>query len=322
LAVRFGDDTLQLYDVKTGEPKWKTKKEKISFNGYKFSPDGKTLVVKIEDNILQLYDVKKGQFKWEIRKEKVFDCEFSPDSSKSSGQVTLAVTFKGDTLQLYDVKTGQSKWKEESACGCEFSPDGKTFAVKFRGGALQLYDVEKGQSKWKRKKEKVFDCEFSPDGNTLAVVLCSDTFQLCDVKTGQLKWKKDDLFSYSYKFSPDGKTLVMKIEDDTLQLYDVENGQPKWKNKMQNVRGCRFFKDPKMGIKLFVVTFDKWTKELEVHTYLFPDKELLISREDLKDRIGFLKEVTEVEKEFAIRMVNRDGTPNSKPITLWRSFLI
>ena len=75
------------------------------------------------------------------------------------------------------------------------------------------------------------------------------------------------------------------------------------------------YKDPKMGIKLFRVIWNNQTEEAEIHTYLFPDKTLIMSQQDLEERVAFLKEKPEAKKECRIQMVK------SQPITMWKLFL-
>ena len=332
-AIEFSDYTLQLYNIETSKPKWKTKKQNIRYSdNYDFSPPSKlgtnsnTFAMRFRDKTLQLYDTKTGQPKWRTRKQNIRygSYKFSPCGT------TFAIEFSDHTLQLYDIKTGQPKWKtkKENVYSCEFDPDGKTLAIEFSDHTLQLYDIETSKPKWETKNiiQNFHYYTFSPEGSTLAVRYSNYTLQLYDIETNLPKWKTKKKNVYSCKFNPNGKTLAVlfgTFKNSTLQLYDIETGRPKWENKIQNIYhcNCKFCKNPTMDVKLVIATFSKETQEFELHTYLFPDEKPLMSQEDSKERIGFLKEEPKAKEEVFIQMVNSDGTTNSKPITMWKLLL-
>jgi len=102
LVVKFKDDTLQLYNTKTGNPR---RKNKIH-NVFKCSFKGNLLGVMTKDGTLQLYNAKTGQFKMGgISYRSLMVLDFF----KRSLVPKLTTTFLS---QLYDPKTNQPKFKD------------------------------------------------------------------------------------------------------------------------------------------------------------------------------------------------------------------
>ncbi len=171
LASGSHDDTIQLWDVKTGEHLRTLTGHTWVVETVAFSPDGQTLASR-NDLDFYLWDVKTGTFR-QIGTENggagSDNIAFSPD-----GQ-TLASGSRDDTIQLWDVKTGEHlrtlTGHTGSARSVAFSPDGQTIASG--GSALHFWDVNTGSylqslTAYTTDRYGVGNVVFSPDGQTIA----------------------------------------------------------------------------------------------------------------------------------------------------------
>ena len=173
------DNTVRLWDVKTGAQKNVLEGHTRGINSVAFSPDGKTLASGSGDSTIRLWDVATGTEKKMFlgHTDDVFNIAFSPDGE------TLASGSGDRTFRLWDVATGAQKHILKGYPGgytiafspVAFSPDGKTLAGAIGGyhtreTTIRLWDVETGteQSILNGHTDTVTSVAFSPDGKTLA----------------------------------------------------------------------------------------------------------------------------------------------------------
>ena len=135
------DDTLRLWDVKTGHELRSFKGHSRYVNSVAFSPDGRFALSGSDDHTLRLWDVKTGH---ELRSFKghsnyVKSVAFSPD-----GRFALSGG-SHFTLKLWDVKTGRElltfKGHSGSVYTVVFSPDGRFALSGSWDNTLKLWDI-------------------------------------------------------------------------------------------------------------------------------------------------------------------------------------
>ncbi|CAK68192.1 unnamed protein product (macronuclear) [Paramecium tetraurelia] len=228
-ASGSGDNSIRLWDVKTGQQKAKLDGHTHYIYSIFFSPDGSTIVSGSEDKSIRLWDVQTGQ---QIRKldghtSAVYSVSFSPDGA------TLASGGGDSSIRLWDAKTGQLKAKLDghtstvySVC---FSPDGTSLASSSYDKSIRLWNIKTGQQKaiLDGHKDYVKTVCFHPDGTILASGSHDKSIRLWDVKTGQQKAKLDghSQLVISVCFSPDGTTLASGSYDRSIRLWDIKTGQ-------------------------------------------------------------------------------------------------
>ena len=227
LASGSADNTIRLWDVRTGRELQTLTGHRNIVNSVSFSPDGQTLASGSYDSTIRLWDVRTGRelqtltghTGWFIR------VSFSPDGR------TLASSGGGDlTVRLWDVVTGKHQvltghtgWVNSVS----FSPDGLTLASSGDEGSIYLWDVRTCRH-LQTLTEHTRGVWFSPDGRTLASVgaEAGTTIHLWDVITGQHQVLTGHTgWVNSVSFSPDGLTLASGSADTTIRLWDVVAGR-------------------------------------------------------------------------------------------------
>ncbi|CAD8071636.1 unnamed protein product [Paramecium primaurelia] len=149
LASCSDDNSILIWDVKTGQQKAKLDGHSNWVRSVCFSPDGNTLTSGGEDMSILLWNAETGQQKAKLdgHTSCINSVSFSPDGN------TLASGSDDQSIRLWDVKTGQQIAKLDShdagvyqVC---FSPDGNTLTSCSNDKSIRLWDVKTGQQKAK-----------------------------------------------------------------------------------------------------------------------------------------------------------------------------
>ena len=235
LASGSRDNTIKLWDVKTGNPLQTLTGDSYSVWSVAYSPDGQTLASGSDDNTIKLWDVKTGNLLQTLtgHSRVVWPVGYSPD-----GQ-TLASGSLDKTIKLWNVKTGSLLQTltvhSNSVCSVAYSPDGQTLASGSEDN-IKLWDVKTGNllQTLPGHSGGVCSVTYSPDGQTLASGSRDNTIKLWDVKTGNLLQTltgHSDMVN-SVAYSPDGQTLASGSTDKTIKLWNVKTG-----NLLQTLTG-------------------------------------------------------------------------------------
>ena len=228
LASGSWDDTIKLWDIKTGTKIRTLTGHKYWVRSVAFSPDGTTLASGSEDRTIKLWNVKTGT---EIRtltghELVVTAVAFSPDGT------TLASGSYDYTIKLWNVKTGTEirtltgHWKVVSSV--VFSPDGTILASGSWDDTIKLWNIKTSTEirTLTGHSISVNSVAFNPNGTTLASGSEDRTIKLWNVKTGTKIHKLTGHTDWvrSVAFSPDGTTLASGSEDRTIKLWNVKTG--------------------------------------------------------------------------------------------------
>lgn len=188
LLVGAWDDSLELWDINTGEIIWSATNPAGDPNSVVISPDGTLAIVGSELGVATLWDVQTGEFIDEL-------------------------VGHNPTLQVQ---------------GTAFSPDGRLAATASEDDTAIIWNVENREVLHRLEGHRgiVFSVSFSPDGRTLASTSFDNTIILWDVETGQMLRQlighSDYVFDVDWSF--DGSSLLSASRDSTLILWDAADG--------------------------------------------------------------------------------------------------
>ena len=293
LASGGGDNTIRLWDVRTGRERQTLTGHRNIVNSVSFSPDGQTLASGSYDSTIRLWDVRTGRERqtltghtgWFIR------VSFSPDGRTlaSSGGDDLTVRLWDVVTGQHQVLTGHTGWVNSVS----FSPDGLTLASSGDEGSIYLWDVRTCRhlqtlTKYTR------GVWFSPDGRTLASVgaEAGTTIHLWDVITGQHQVLTGNTgWVNSVSFSPDGLTLASGSGDGTIRLWDVLTGRHRQVGHLGEVKSVSFSPDG--------LTLASGSGEDTIRLWALPSTRVSITPD--------LVESPSMGKQFAINVSITDG---------------
>jgi len=223
------DQTLKLWDIKSG-------REIRSFEGHSdivtsvcFSPDGLYALSGSFDKTLKLWDIKSGR---EIRSFEghlsYVDCVcFSP-----KGQLALSGSLDA-TIKLWDIHNGKEirsfNGHSDQVNAICFSHDGRYALSGSFDNTMKLWDIQSGEEihSFVGHSLGVKSVCFSPDDRYALSGSWDCTMKLWEIKSGkeirQFKGHIDGINSIC--FSPDGKLALSMSRDNIIKLWNVQNGK-------------------------------------------------------------------------------------------------
>jgi WD40 repeat protein/serine/threonine protein kinase len=233
LAAACGDNTVKVWDVRTGKVIRTLPGHKACVYGVAFRPpDGGYLASVSADRTIRVWDVATGQMVFEKPGQQgestglAYAVAFSPD-----GQFVAAGDDDG-IVTVYDAADGREvcrlPGKHEKAAECvAFSPDGQLLATGSWGGVLRIYDARTWQllHTIPAHSYRIAAVVFRPDGRWLATASFDRTLKLWDAATGD---RLHTLRGHaglvsSVAFSPDGRRLFSSGgEDKAVRVWNPD----------------------------------------------------------------------------------------------------
>ena len=230
IASGSRDDTIRLWNAKTGALLKILTGHSSPIYSVAFSPDGK-MIASGSWYSIRLWDVNTGEHLKTINSGNAYSIAFSPDGK------TIASGSRGDnTIHLWDINTGERLQKftghSDAVLSVAFSIDGKMIASGSWDDTLRLWDVNTGVNlktltTLTGRGYPVYSVAFNPDEKTIASG-SSYSIRLWDINTGKhlnTLTTGDEYSVYSVAFSPDGNTIASGRSDDTIQLWDAATGE-------------------------------------------------------------------------------------------------
>ncbi|KAJ6023799.1 NACHT and WD40 domain protein [Penicillium herquei] len=229
IASGSNDNTIKLWNAKTGEQRHTLEGHLDWVRAVAFSPDGQTIASGSNDNTIKLWNTETGKQRHTLEGHSglVRAVAFSSD-----GQ-TIASASDDNTIKLWNAETGEQRHTLEGHLdwvrAMAFSPDGQTIASASNDNTIKLWNVEIGEQRHTLEGHSglVQAVAFSPDGQTIASGSNDNTIKLWNVETGKqyhtleghLDWVR------AMAFSPDGQTIASASDDNTIKLWNIETGK-------------------------------------------------------------------------------------------------
>ncbi|MGY1624301.1 WD40 repeat domain-containing serine/threonine protein kinase [Geodermatophilus sp. SYSU D00965] len=237
LAANGDDETVELWDPRTGEHLRTLTGHGSWVHTVAFSPDGRLLATGSDDRTVRLWDPQTGEQSGALTGHGswVHTVAFSPDGR------LLATGSDDETVRLWDPRTGEQlrvlTGPQHSVAAVAFSPDGRLLAVGSRDKAVLLWDPQSGK-RWTPRSGKglhtrtghsngVRTVAFSPDGRLLATGGGDEAVRLWNPRTGKrvhaLSGPANGVRTVA--FSPDGRLLAAGGHDEAVRLWDPGTGE-------------------------------------------------------------------------------------------------
>ena len=261
LATGAGDNTVRLWDLRSGKQVKLLRGHSSEIECLQFSPDGLELVSGSRDATARVWNVASGQLRATLYglANSVFSASYSRDGTK------IATASADATARIWDVSSGReivrlsshsepvvwagfadedrlivsAGWdrtvKTWSASGhtgrikqLTFSPDGRVIATAGDDGTIHLWDAVAGDELrvLTGQGAPVTKLRFSSDGRTLLSSDGSGRIDLWDRTTGEKVASLccENASIEDLALSPDGSRLVSAANAEGVALWNVTNG--------------------------------------------------------------------------------------------------
>ncbi|MEE0266978.1 MAG: TIR domain-containing protein [Bacteroidales bacterium] len=229
LASCSDDETIKIWDAKSGKELKTLEGHYYDVNSVCWSPDGKYLASGSHDKTVKIWDANSGEciLTFEGHSESVRSVCWSPYGKY------LASGSWDNTVKIWDAKSGKElKTLEghsvnvESVC---WSPDGKYLASGLWNNTVIIWDAKSGKElkTLEGHSDYVYSICWSPDGKYLASGSYDATVKIWDAKSGVCIRTFDGHYYdvNSVCWSPDGKYLASGSFDKTVKIWDAKSGE-------------------------------------------------------------------------------------------------
>ena len=228
LASASWDQTVRLWNVKTGRLLHTLTGHTSDVLSVVFSPDGQTLASGSWDGTIRLWNPNNGKLKKTLTEHTggVTSVAFSPNGR------TLVSGSADQTVRLWNTTT----WKVKSTLrghtdivdAVAFSPNGNMVASGSRDGTIRLWNPNTGEHEGMLKGHTGdIRIAFTPDSNMVASGSRDGTIRLWNPNTGEhkrtLTTQREGI--HPVVFSPDGGTLL--IGGRGISVWDTQTEEYK-----------------------------------------------------------------------------------------------
>ena len=222
------DQTIRLWNLRSGDLLRTLKGHSGSVWSIAFSPDGQTVASGSSDNTIKLWNKGSGDLLGTLEGHSgtVWSIAFSAD-----GQI-LASGSSDNTIKLWELGSGKLlntlSGHADAVRSIALSPDGQILASGSSDKTIKLWNRGSGEliRTLKGHKDRVISVALSPDGQILASGSVDQTIKIWNLSSGKLlrtlagnsKWVN------AVAISPDGRTLASGI-GDIINFWNLNTGE-------------------------------------------------------------------------------------------------
>ncbi len=223
------DDTIKVWNLKTGQLSQTLTGHSNTVRSVALSPDGQTLVSGSADQTIKVWNLYTSKLLGTLKGHRgaVWSVAISPQGR------TLASGGEDGKVNLWNLQTGELlqtlPGHQRKVFSVAFSPDGRTLASGGVDKTINIWNVQTGKllRKLSGHNDAVRDVVFSPDGQKLASGSWDKTIKIWNWQSGEklhtLDGHKDRVIGVA--FSKDGKTLASASNDQTIKIWNVQTGK-------------------------------------------------------------------------------------------------
>ena len=244
LASKSGDNTVMVWEARTGRLLHTLEGQGNSLPWLAYSPDWAVLAGRSRDETLKLWEARTGSLNTRQR----FTLAFSSLADSPDGAVVASweePVLMGRTphrdsvpsvefaVKLWKARTGRLLHTLKGHAGTvslvAYAPDGSVLASGSHDKTVKLWEVGTGRllNTLRGHVESVLLVAYSPDGAVLASGSEDQTVKLWEARTGRLRHTlaghKGRVTSVAY--SPDGAVMASGSVDHTVKLWETRSGR-------------------------------------------------------------------------------------------------
>ncbi|KAF8811554.1 WD40 repeat-like protein [Phlegmacium glaucopus] len=222
------DQSVRVWDAKTGEQLRELQGHTKGVSSVAFSPDSNQIVSGSDDQSVRVWDAKTGKQLRELQghTDEVYSVAFSPDGDK------IVSGSQDQSVRAWDAKTGEQlkelQGHTEQVNSVAFSPDSNQIVSGSDDQSVRVWDAKTGKQLRELRGDngEVTSVAFSPDSNQIV----SGSYQsiwVWDAKTGEQLRELEGHTGWvnSVAFSPDGNKIVSGSNDHSVRVWDVKMGK-------------------------------------------------------------------------------------------------
>ena len=239
-----GDNTLKVWDARTGEQLRTFCGHTSYVNGCAISPSGDYIVSASGDYTLKVWDALTGEERLTLNghTDRVTGCAISP-----VGDSIVSASWD-NSLKVWDALTGEERLTlnghKRWVTGCAISPLGDTIVSTSDDRTLKVWDARSGKERrtLSGHTNVVSGCAISPAGDYIISASYDQTLKVWDVSVVEEHRTLNGHMSgvYGCAISVAGDTIVSASSDQTLKVWDARSGEERrtLSGHMSGVYGC------------------------------------------------------------------------------------
>jgi WD40 repeat protein len=222
------DDTLRIWDARTGELRRELKGHSGDVTRVAVSPDSTRIVSGSHDNTARIWNVETGEElrRLEGHKNDIWGVAWSPDG------LNVATASSDRTVRIWNAETGadilQFSGHSAAVRDVAINPDGSRIVSASSDRTARVWDVKTGAEllRFKEHGGTVYGAAWSSDGKLIATGSSDRTVRIWEADSGRQRFKLGhNAAAWGVAFSPDGRWLATGSDDNLGRIWDVRAGE-------------------------------------------------------------------------------------------------